>query len=87
MWRLRRQQRRLGSKSCVDPWQVSSGFFAFLGDKLASCLVIENFADQAVARYVRMTRNHTPVRVDPTPHKTLNDSKGKLKLCNNGSFP
>ena len=42
MWLLRRQQRRLWSKSRVDPWHVSSGFFVFLADKFASRLVIGN---------------------------------------------
>jgi hypothetical protein len=47
------------------------------GRQPPSCLVIEIFADQAAARYVRMKKN-TPVRVGPTAEL---DSTGKLKLC------
>ena len=65
MWPLRQQQRPLGSKTASIPWHVSSCFLLFPGDKLANCLVIEIFADQAVARYVRMKNPATQFRSAP----------------------
>jgi hypothetical protein len=69
MWPLRQQQRQLGSKNCVDPWHVPSSFFVFLGDKLTSCLVTENFRRSGGGSLRQDEKNHTPVRVGPTDHK------------------
>ncbi len=51
MWPLRQQQRRLGSKNCVDPWHVPSCFLVFLADRRV-CLRIADRMRRAAAHFI-----------------------------------